>query len=92
MVLYYARQDNTIWGCGDPDCCGENYEDIEDIFVEMDPKIEITNEEIQIKHGGGPVLEFRMATALECTAYRNGTYDGWTDGYEDGILQNKKAV
>ena len=28
MTFYYLKQDDTIWECGDPACCGEYYEEI----------------------------------------------------------------
>ena len=34
MTVYYVKQDNTIWGCGDPGCCGEYYEEIDEEFVD----------------------------------------------------------
>jgi hypothetical protein len=92
MTVYYIRQDNTIWGCGDPDCCGINYEEIEERFVECKcvPESEITAEHLHTCAGGGPVLKWRTAKLLEAKAWSDGRDEGFDDGATWGIEWQKK--
>ncbi len=73
--IYYVKQDNTIWGCGEPGCCGEYYEEIDEDFVKCDcgiPESEMTGDHLHSCNGGGPVLEWRKATELEMKAFYAG--------------------
>ena len=75
--IYYVKQDNTIWGCGDPECCGEYYEEIDEDFVKCDhdiPESEMTGDHLHFCNGGGPVLKWRKAKDREYIAWRRG-YD-----------------
>ncbi len=87
MTIYYVKQDNTIWGCGDPDCCGEYYEEIEESFVDCTCQVEVDSDHLHSCNGGGPVLGWRKATDLEAIAYRNGKDNSYYDGYELGFEQ-----
>lgn len=84
MTIYYLKQDNTIWGCGDPDCCGEYYEEIDESFVDCTCKVEVDSDHLHVCNGGGPVLEWRKATPLEIQAYTDGHGEGWSDGADWG--------
>lgn len=79
-MVYYIKQDDTIWGCGDPKCCGEYFQEITEKFVEMPSGVVVTAESLQGHVGGGPVLEFREATHLEYLAW----YIAYDEGYDDG--------
>jgi hypothetical protein len=93
-VIYYIKQDNTIWGCGDPGCCGETWEQIEGSFISCDcERIELEmSEHLQVcsMYGGGPVLEWREATELEATAFQDGRGYGFEDGYDAAINFEKR--
>jgi len=86
MTLYYAKQDNTIWGCGDPECCGSYYEEIDEIFVDVDEEdvtyIGSLESRILMEVGGGEILEVREATPTENRAYYAGVSVGFTHGAE----------
>jgi hypothetical protein len=96
MTIYYLKQDNTIWGCGDPECCGEYYEEIDEEFVDCAHEVEVDADHLHSCNGGGPVLEWRKASSLEETAYRNGKdnsyYDGYDSGWEFGIKQTEERI
>jgi hypothetical protein len=81
MTVYYVKQDNTVWGCGEPDCCGPTWEEIEEFFYAADIEGEVTAESLQEELGGGPVLSFREATKSEEKAYFDGRKDGFDSGY-----------
>ena len=85
-MIYYLKQDNTVWGCGESGCCGEYYEEISDSFVDCNHEIEIGAEAEHLHgcNGGGPVLEWRTAYALESQAYEDGKSEGWSDGADWG--------
>lgn len=96
MTLYYIKQDNTIWGCGEPGCCGENWEQIEESFVECiceqvepDVKPDIAGH-LQSCAGGGPILKWRKAKRLEIQAWNDGKDDGFQEGSDWGIDWQKK--
>lgn len=80
MTVYYLKQDDTIWGCGDPECCGEYYEEIGEYFLECTCEVEVDADHLHSCNGGGPVLEWREATDLEELAYRNGNQEGYSEG------------
>lgn len=88
MTLWAYRQDNTIPGCGDTDCCWE-WEDIEWVFREL-PK-PLTEAKFIEQFGGGPVLEMRIATDSEMDAYGQGVNDGW-DQSERHHQENMEAI
>jgi hypothetical protein len=92
MTIYYVKQDNTIWGCGDPECCGEWYEEIDETFVECKcEQIEFDMaEHLQVCKGGGPILKWRKATPKEIQAFSDGKDDGYSDGHWAGIEYQKK--
>lgn len=96
MTIYYLKQDNTIWGCGDPECCGEYYEEIDEEFVDCTCEVEVDADHLHVCNGGGPVLEWRKATDLEAIAYRNGKdnsyYDGYDSGWEFGIKDTEQRI
>ena len=87
MSIYYVKQDNTIWTCGDTDCCGPIIEDVEESFVYCNcESIEVEmSEHLQKCWGGGPVLEWREATSLEMTAFADGRNYGFEDGYDSAV-------
>jgi len=92
MTIYYIKQDNTIWGCGDPGCCGETWEEIDESFVECtcsDIKYDMT-EHLQSCAGGGPVLKWREAKPLEKLAFMRGKDEGASEGWFDGVEYQKK--
>ena len=96
MTLYYIKQDNTVWGCGDPECCGEYYEEIDESFVECtceqvepDVKPDMAGH-LQSCAGGGPILKWREAKPLERLAFMRGKDDGASEGWFDGIEWQKK--
>lgn len=91
MALYYAKQDNTIWGCGESGCCGPYYEDIREIFVEVDSE-DADSEMIQSEEGGGPVLSFKKATRKQAIAYEKGKIFGYEDGWSDGFAYNSQKT
>ena len=80
MTVYYLKQDDTIWGCGDPECCGEYYEEIGEYFLECTCEVEVDADHLHSCNGGGPVLEWREATKLETIAYQNGNQEGYSEG------------
>lgn len=84
MTIYYVKQDDTIWGCGDPECCGEYYEEISESFVNCTHEVEVDADHLHGCNGGGPVLEWRKATLLEVQAYNDGHGEGWSDGADWG--------
>lgn len=91
MTLYYIKQDNTIWGCGDPECCGEYYEQIEESFVDCKcENIEFEMaDHLQCDAGGGPVLKWRKAKPLEVQAWNDGKDEGFQEGSDWGIEWQK---
>ena len=91
--IYYVKQDNTVWGCGDPECCGEYYEDIEEDFVKCDhdiPESEMTGDHLHGCNGGGPVLKWRKAKEREMIAFYAGQEDGFQEGWSAGEDYEKK--
>jgi hypothetical protein len=80
MTLYYLKQDDTIWGCGESGCCGEYYEEISESFVDCNCEVKVNAEHLHECNGGGPVLEWRKAYGLETQAYEDGKSEGWSDG------------
>lgn len=91
MTIYYVKQDNTVWGCGDPECCGEYYEEIENIFHECDCKdVQVDADHLQGCIGGGPILKWRKATKKETLAFTNGKDTGYSEGHWDGCEYQKK--
>lgn len=93
MTIYYVKQDDTIWGCGDPECCGEYYEEINESFVRCDcsiPESDMTGDHLWACNGGGPVLDWRKATPLEAIAFEFGKSEGWQEGSDWGIEWQKK--
>jgi hypothetical protein len=93
MTLYYIKQDNTIWGCGEPDCCGEYREEIQESFVDctcenVDP--DTMADHLHGCNGGGPVLEWREATPLEILSFSDGKAEGVGEGFDWGIEWQKK--
>lgn len=93
MTLYYVKQDDTIWGCGDPECCGEWYEDITESFVSckcgIDEK-DMTADHLHGCNGGGPVLKWRKAKTKEVQAYRDGGDSVYYEAFEKGIEFEQK--
>lgn len=92
MTVYYVKQDNTVWGCGEPGCCGEYYEEIDEMFYECDCKDVESDmaDHLQCCMGGGPVLKWREAKKLEAQAFNDGKDDGFNEGFESGIEYQKK--
>ena len=92
MTIYYIKQDNTIWGCGDSQCCGEYYEEIEESFIDCEHNITNTEmaDHLQGCNGGGPILKWRKAKNLEIQAFRDGKDDGFEEGYNFTIESQKK--
>jgi hypothetical protein len=91
--IYYVKQDNTIWGCGEPGCCGEYYEEIDEDFVKCDhdiPESEMTADHLQSCKGGGEILEWRRADLLEMKAFWAGNEDGWNEGWNNGAEWQEK--
>ena len=88
MTVYYIKQDNTIWGCGEPECCGEYEERIEESFVDCEheiPESEMTGDHLQGCNGGGEVVNWRKAKHLEVLAFEDGKSDGFQEGSDWGI-------
>lgn len=92
MTLYYLKQDDTIWGCGDPDCCGEDYEEITESFVNCTCDVEVDADHLHACNGGGPVLKWRKAKRKETQSFNDGYTDGYSKGWEDGIEWQKKKA
>jgi hypothetical protein len=95
MTLYYIKQDDTVWGCGDPECCGEWYEDITESFVKCEdniPEEEMTADHLHGCNGGGPVLKWRKAKHKEIQAYEDGKSEGFQEGSDWGIEWQKKKA
>ena len=91
MTIYYVKQDNTVWGCGDPGCCGPYYEEIDNIFHECDCKdVEVDADHLQGCVGGGPILKWREASKIETLAFKSGSDDGYNKGHWDGAEYQKK--
>ena len=96
MTIYYVKQDNTIWGCGDPECCGEYYEEIDEIFHDCDCQdLKIEDDSDMAEHlqgcmGGGPVLKWRKAKERELVAFYAGQEDGFNEGWSAGEDYEKK--
>ena len=96
MTIYYIKQDNTIWGCGEADCCGEYEEEIDESFVEctcehIEPRSEANmTEHLQSCNGGGEVLDWREADRFEILAFRDGKSEGFQEGSDWGIEWQKK--
>jgi hypothetical protein len=90
MTIYYLKQDDTVWGCGDPECCGEYYEEIVESFVNCTCKVEVDADHLHSCNGGGPVLKWRKAKRKETQAFNNGYTDGYSDGWEAAIEWYKK--
>jgi hypothetical protein len=93
MTLYYIKQDNTIWGCGERDCCGEYREEIDQKFVNC--KCENVAPDMRADHlqgcnGGGEILKWREATALEILSFSGGKDEGFQEGSDWGIEWQKK--
>lgn len=79
MKMWAYKLDNTVPGCGEPDCCGDNYEEIEwDFRYSLQP---LTADEYTEKYGGGEMLEIRQATETEEWAYWCGQEKGWDEAY-----------
>lgn len=92
MTIYYVKQDDTISGCGDPECCGEYYEDYSESFIECYHE-NVTAEHLHSCNGGGPVLDWREATYLEATAFRSGVDDGYYKGWDYGVqIENERIL
>jgi hypothetical protein len=95
-TIYYVKQDNTIWGCGEADCCGEYYEEIDETFFECEhdiPESEMTDEHLQSCNGGGEVVEWRKADRFELLAFNAGKSDGFQEGSDWGIeWQNERII
>lgn len=79
-MIYYVKQDDTIWGCGEEECCGEYSEYTKESFVDMPFGVDITEESLRSEIGGGEILEFREATHLECLSW----YTAYDEGYCEG--------
>jgi hypothetical protein len=98
MTIYYIKQDNTIYGCGNPDCCGENFEEIDEFFhkcdcVSVDPEFETdTKTHLEGCIGGGPILKWREAKPKEVAAFASGVGKGWSEGWYEGIQYINKQV
>ena len=95
MTTYYVKQDDTVWGCGDPECCGEYYEEISESFVNCDHGIkesDMTGDHLHGCNGGGPVLKWRKAKRKEEQAFWDGNSEGHSDGWSFGIEWQKKAA
>jgi hypothetical protein len=95
VTIYYIKQDNTIWGCGEPGCCGEYYEEIDESFVDCDCEIsesEMTGDHLHGCNGGGPVLEWRKADRFEILAFKAGKSDGFQEGSDWGIEYQKNQI
>ena len=90
MTVYYLKQDDTIWGCGDPECCGEYYEEISEEFVDCTCEVEVDADHLHSCNGGGPVLEWREATDTEKIAYKSGLSNGYWVAFEAGIEFQKR--
>lgn len=93
--IYYVKQDNTMPGCGDPECCGSYYEEIEEDFVKCPHDItesEMTGNHLHVCNGGGPVLDWRKATELEMKAFWAGQEEGWEDGWNAGEEYERKKL
>jgi len=93
MTIYYLKQDDTIWGCGDPGCCGENYEEITESFANCEceiPEDQMTADHLHGCNGGGPVLKWRKAKPLEVIAYNSGITNSYYDAFEAGIEFQKR--
>lgn len=94
VTIYYIKQDNTIWGCGEPGCCGETIEEIEETFVECkcESVQSVMSDHLQACsiYGGGPVLEWRKATDLEEMAFQGGRIYGFDDGYDAAVNFEKR--
>ena len=80
MNLYGYKVDNSIWGCGDIECCGGDYEKIEWDFIISDEPM--TAEEYKKEFGSGDVLEIRPATDSEVDAYFSGQDKGYAEANE----------
>jgi hypothetical protein len=94
MTIYYVKQDNTIWGCGEADCCGEYEEEIDRTFVDCNceiPEAQMTGDHLQSCVGGGPVLKWRKANKLEVYAFNSGKDEGFQEGSDWGIEWQKNA-
>ena len=90
MSIYYVKQDNTIWGCGEIGCCGEYVEEIDELFHLCDCDVEFSEEHLRFCVAGGPILEWRKATPLEAKAFNNGVNEGYDDGWQDGAAYEKE--
>ena len=93
MSLYYIKQDNTIWGCGEPGCCGEYNEEIDEAFVKCEhgiPEEQMTADHLQACYGGGDVIEWRKADVFEALAFNDGRSEGFQEGSNWGIEYQKK--
>jgi hypothetical protein len=94
MTIYYIKQDDTIWGCGEPGCCGEYYEEIKESFVNCEcdiPEDEMTGDHLWSCNGGGPVLKWRKAKKKEIQAFENGGDSVYYKAFEDGAEYQKKV-
>ena len=95
MTIYYIKQDNTIWGCGEAGCCGEWSEEIDETFVNCEcdiPETQMTGDHLQGCVGGGPVLKWRKAKGKEIQAYEDGKTQGFQEGSDWGIEWQKKKA
>lgn len=88
MKLWAYKLDNTVPGCGEPDCCGDFGEEIEWFFYYSDKAL--TAEEFLDEHGGGTVLEIREATDSEFDAYASGETEGYYKAVELFNRRSKK--
>lgn len=88
MRLWAYKLDNTVPGCGEPDCCGDFGEEIEWFFYYSQKAL--TAEEFLAEHGGGTVLEIREATDLEFDAYCSGETEGYYKAVELFKKRNQK--
>lgn len=92
MTIYYLKQDDTIPGCGDPECCGEYYEEISESFIDCTCEVEVDADHLHGCNGGGPVLEWRKATDVGKIAYDSGVNDAYWVAFEAGIEFQKKEA
>ena len=84
MTVYYIKQDNTVWGCGEPGCCGEDWHEIKETFIDCDHGIaesEMTADHLHGCAGGGEVLKWRKAKRFEFQAWNSGKDDGFQEGW-----------
>lgn len=78
MKLWAYFVDNTVPGCGDPDCCGDWEDKGWDYHVSVEP---MTAQEYELVYGG-VVLEVREANNDEQNGYWAGYSDGTSSGWQ----------